>query len=97
MDQEGAACAECWALRLRAWDDVLSDGRFAVLGGTDSNRQILPSCEALAVGDGEHREHHLPMHNARTHFVCAAVAGCIMAIVAGGHSVSSIKQKCSTR
>jgi len=51
----------------------------------------------LAVGDGEHREHHLPMHNARTHFVCAAVAGCIMAIVAGGHSVSSIKQKCSTR
>ena len=52
---------------------VLSDG-LAVLGGIDSNSQILSSCEAMAVGDGEHWEHLPPMHDARTHFACAAVA-----------------------
>jgi len=66
---------------------VLSDGRFAVLGGSVSNDHILSSCEALAVGDGEHWEHIPPMHDARTDFACAAVAGCI--IVAGGHGLKS--------
>jgi hypothetical protein len=66
---------------------VLSDGRFAVLGGVNNSGQILSSCEVLAVGDGEHWEHLPPMHDARIGFACAAVAGCI--IVAGGHGLKS--------
>jgi hypothetical protein len=61
---------------------VMSDGRFAVLGGGTS------SCEALAIGDDdEHWEPLLPMHASRGNFACAAVAGCI--IVAGGLHRSS--------
>jgi hypothetical protein len=60
---------------------VLSDGRFAVLGGGDNN-EPLSSCEVLTVGDDEHWEMLPPMHEARTHFACVAVAGCI--VVAGG-------------
>jgi len=41
----------------------------------------------LAVGDGEHWEHLPPMHDARTGFACAAVAGCV--IVVGGHGLKS--------
>jgi hypothetical protein len=66
---------------------VLSDGRFVVLGGLNSSNQALSSCEALAVGDGEHWEHLPPMHDARAFFACAAVAGCI--IVAGGSCLKS--------
>ena len=66
---------------------ALSDGRFAVLGGRDKYGQDLSSCEALAVGGGEHWEHLPPMHDARSLFVCAAVAGCV--IVAGGHGLKS--------
>jgi hypothetical protein len=33
---------------------VLSDGRFAVLGGEDNNNEPLSSCEALTVGDNGH-------------------------------------------
>jgi hypothetical protein len=61
---------------------VLSDGRFAVLGGDDVNGEPLSSCEALVVGYNEHWEVLPPMHEARSRFACAAVAGCIM--VAGG-------------
>ena len=64
---------------------VLSDGRFAVLGGMSSNHQLISSCEALAVGDGEHWELMTPMHNKRVCLAGAAVAGCI--IVAGGHGL----------
>jgi hypothetical protein len=63
---------------------VLSDGRFAVLGGDDANYESLSSCEALVVGHDEHWEELPPMHEARTFFACVAVAGCI--IVAGGFS-----------
>ena len=66
---------------------VLSDGRFAVLGGENSNGQILSSVEAMTVGDGEHWEHLPPMHDARAFCACAAVAGCI--IVAGGSGLKS--------
>jgi len=67
---------------------VLSDGRFAVLGGMNScSNQALSSCEVLAVGDGEHWEHLPPMHDARTWFACVAVAGCV--IVVGGHGLKS--------
>jgi hypothetical protein len=57
---------------------VLSDGRFAVLGGLGTS-----SCEALAIGDDdEHWVPLLPMHDTRGYFACAAVAGCV--VVAGG-------------
>jgi hypothetical protein len=66
---------------------VLSDGRFAVLGGMKFSGEALSSCEVLAVGHGEHWEHLPPMHDARTSFACAAVAGCV--IVVGGCGLKS--------
>ena len=60
---------------------VLSDGRFAVLGGV-SNYAWTSSCEALSFGVDEHWTPLPPMHETRAHFACAAVAECI--IVAGG-------------
>jgi len=60
---------------------VMSDGRFAVLGGL-STGGYTSSCEALMVDEDEHW-HSLPnMHHVRCYFACAAVARCI--IVAGG-------------
>ena len=67
---------------------VMSDGRFAALGGADIGGVATSSCEVLAIGDDdEHWEPLLPMHDARYHFACAAVAGCV--IVAGGYGHSS--------
>ena len=71
MSMARAGCSGC----------VLSDGRFAVLGGEDNN-EPLSSCEALTVDDDEHWVMLPPMHAARTKFACVAVAGCI--VVAGG-------------
>jgi hypothetical protein len=71
MSMARAGCSGC----------VLSDGRFAVLGGEDNN-EPLSSCEALTVDDDEHCVMLPPMHAARTKFACVAVAGCI--VVAGG-------------
>jgi len=62
---------------------VLSDGRFAVLGGGDINDEPFSTCEALTAGDDEHWEILPPMHEARCQFTCAAVARCI--VVAGGY------------
>lgn len=63
---------------------VLSDGRFAVFGGTDFDGYNTSSCEVLNVNDGDAGSWApLPaMHDSRTHFACAAVAGCV--VVAGG-------------
>jgi hypothetical protein len=61
---------------------VLSDGRFAVLGGM-SNSACTSSCEALTLSGDEHWSPLPPMHDSRYEFACAAVAGCI--IVAGGY------------
>jgi hypothetical protein len=62
---------------------VMSDSRFAVLGGRGGARDRLrSSCEALSIGDSTHWEPLPPMHDARTEFACAAMAGCIF--VAGG-------------
>jgi hypothetical protein len=61
---------------------VLSDGRFTVLGG-HSNSGYTSSCEAIMLDGDEHWSPLPPMHDARTSFACAAVAGCI--IVAGGN------------
>jgi hypothetical protein len=66
---------------------VMSDGRFAVLGGS-SGGVDTSSCEALAIGDDdEHWQHLLPIHDPRAYFSCAPVAGCI--IVAGGWNLTS--------
>jgi hypothetical protein len=62
---------------------VMSDGRFAILGGRSGGGGDMSSCEALAIGDdGEHWEPLLPMHDTRAYLSCAAVAGCV--IVTGG-------------
>jgi hypothetical protein len=64
---------------------VLSDGRFAVLGGClggINNSAYTSSCEALSFGADEHWTPLPPMHETRVYFACAAVAECI--IVAGG-------------
>jgi hypothetical protein len=62
---------------------VMSDGRFAVLGGEGMGAPVS-SCEALVMGDAAHSHWEpLPsMHDSRYLFACAAVAGCV--IVAGG-------------
>ena len=66
---------------------VLSNGRFAILGGVNNGSHQLSSCEVLAVGNGEHWEHLPPTHDARTWFACAAMAGGI--IVAGVEGLKS--------
>jgi len=65
---------------------VLSDGRFAVLGGYITGASTS-SCKVLTLGDDEHWAPLPPMHDTRAFFACAAVAGCI--IVAGGRSKSA--------
>jgi hypothetical protein len=68
----------------------MSDGRFAVLGGWSVGGGDTSSCEALVIGDDdEHWVPLLPMHVARYHFACAAVAGCV--IVAGGEGNDSVE------
>jgi hypothetical protein len=66
---------------------VMSDGRFAVLGGLDMGGSTLSSFEALVLGDNAHWEPLPPMHNAWSFFTCGAVAGCV--IVAGGDGLKS--------
>jgi hypothetical protein len=66
---------------------VMSDGRFAVLGGWTNGGEYTSSCEALRVDGDEHWHSLPPMHHARGFFACAAVARCI--IVAGGHGTPS--------
>jgi len=61
---------------------VLSDGRFAVLGGMDNSALLKSSCEALSFGADGHWTPLPPMHDARVHFACESVAECI--IVANG-------------
>jgi hypothetical protein len=65
---------------------VMSDGRFAVLGGQGMGGvgDALSSCEALVNGDNANWEPLSPMYDARRLFACAAVAGCV--IVASGGS-----------
>jgi hypothetical protein len=74
MSAERYGCGGC----------VLSDGRFAVLGGLLglSTIAITSSCEALSFGDDGHWTLLPPVHYVRVYFACAAVAECI--IVAGG-------------
>jgi hypothetical protein len=66
---------------------VMSDGRFAVLGGKSISGDYLSWSEALMVDGDEHWHSLPPMHHARCHFACAAVARCI--IVVGSHGTPS--------
>jgi hypothetical protein len=66
---------------------VMSDGRFAVLGGYGLGGSFKSSCEALVFGDAAHWEPLPPMHDTRGYFACAAVAGCV--IVADGRGRTS--------
>jgi hypothetical protein len=66
---------------------VMSDGRFAVLGGFNNNNVPTSSCEALVVGGDANWEALSPLQDARAHFTCGAVAGCV--IVAGGAGLKS--------
>jgi hypothetical protein len=68
---------------------VMSDGRFAVIGGRNINNVEMPSCEALVSNtiDDAHWTPLQPMHEPRVFFACAAVAGCV--IVAGGFGSKS--------
>jgi hypothetical protein len=77
MSAQRYACCGC----------VLSDGRFAVLGGL-SNGVTTTSCEALVVDGGDaHWEPLPPMHDARSFFACGAIDRCV--IVAGGYGLKS--------
>jgi hypothetical protein len=66
---------------------VMSDGRFAVLGGVTISGVPTTSCEALVVDGDAHWEPMSPMHDAREHFACGAVARCVF--VAGGRGLRS--------
>ena len=62
---------------------VLSDGRFAVFGGSDHGYAPMTSCQVLTLnGDVERWDTLPPMHEARKAFACASIGGCV--IVAGG-------------
>ena len=90
---------EMWEPTRGAWRDLpemstghfdaagcfLSDGRFAILGGSsDDNpdKEPVSSCEALALDGTERWEPMPPMRQARRGFAAAAVGGCVL--VAGG-------------
>jgi hypothetical protein len=68
---------------------VMSDGRFAVLGGWSPAVVHSHSCEALGTGDdgNEHWQPLPPINYRRSCFTCEAVAGCI--IVAGEFGLKS--------
>jgi hypothetical protein len=70
------------AMRYGCCGCVMSNGRFAVLGGESNTGAPISSCEALAFDGAAHWEALPPMHDARSHFACGAVVGCV--IVAGG-------------
>jgi hypothetical protein len=62
---------------------VMSDGRFAVLGGEGFSHGDATSCEALSFDDGDaHWVPLSPLHDAREFFACGAVDRCVL--VAGG-------------
>ena len=66
---------------------VMSDGRFAVLGGCDPlDYDGISSCEALAIGVGEHWRSLPAMHDSRVHAACI--------IVTGGHRRKSSEVYC---
>ena len=70
---------------------VLSDGRFAVFGGTvfgGTEFTTTSSCDVLTLDGGERWEPLPHMHEERFGFACEAVGGCV--IVAGGFNASEV-------
>jgi len=62
---------------------MLSDGRFAIFGGTDASAVMTSSCEVLTLDAHGARWSPLPpMHEPRREFACVAIDECV--IVAGG-------------
>jgi hypothetical protein len=94
-DQGGVDAAWIWtelpamsAGRYGCCGCVMSDGRFAVLGGWNPNPgELLSSCETLVFDGNTHWEPLAPMQDARHQFACGSVAGCV--IVAGGLGLKS--------
>jgi hypothetical protein len=71
---------------------VLSDGRFAVLGGfrrSLGNSAFESSCEALTIGGDERWSPLQAMHDSRNQFACATVAGCVIAVGGNSHRKSA--------
>jgi hypothetical protein len=75
-----AACYACCGC-------VMSDGRFAVLGGASNGGDATSSCEALVIDGDAHWVPLPPMHDARADFACGVVDGRV--IVAGGEGLKS--------
>jgi hypothetical protein len=105
----GGAAPEMWEPTLGTWRDlpamsagrygaagcVLSDGRFAILGGTDAAGDHTSSCAALVLDGTERWESVPPMRRARCGCAAAAVGGCVIvtggAAVQGGASLRSVE------
>jgi hypothetical protein len=75
MNEKRFGCCAC----------VMSDGRFAVLGGWTNGALF----EALIIGEDEQWQTLPPMHDTRSYFACEAVAGCV--IVAGGRGRRTVE------
>ena len=66
---------------------VMSNGCLAMLGGKTADMVDMSSCEMPVVGEDEQWHSLPPMHQERSGFACAAIAGCI--IVSGGQDTQS--------
>jgi hypothetical protein len=90
-DQGGLDAAWSWralpAMSIPRYACVMSDGRFAVLGGAGNDNVPTSSCEALVVDGDAHWEPLSPMHDGREGFACGVVDGRV--IVAGGFGLKS--------
>jgi hypothetical protein len=64
--------------RQRSSACVMSNGRFAVLGGSVSNNKSASSCEALTVGDNKNWGALPLMIDSRDGCAYMAVAGCVI-------------------
>ena len=67
---------------------VLSDGRFAVIGGHSNFGITSSTCEVLSFGDDGDWQPLPPMHDSRSRCVCVIMAGYII-VVEGGHEPRS--------
>jgi hypothetical protein len=64
------------AARIGCCGCVMSDGRFAVIGGYYDSGVTSSACEALTISDDEeHWQPLLPMHDARHHSACVTREG----------------------
>lgn len=69
---------------------VLSDGRFAIFGGTDANGHRLSSCEVLTLDGGARWDPLPPMLDAWEGCTCEAVGGCVVVVI-GGENTGTVE------